>query len=436
MTKRSAVAALAVVLLAAHGAVATAQTAPAKSGRTIAITNARIIPVVGAEIPKGTIVIKDGLIAAIGADAAVPAGAEVVDAAGLRAYPGMIDGYTQLGLVEISGVAATVDSRETGRINPQDRALEAIRYDSMHIPITRSNGITAAIVAPSGGLIAGVSCLLRLDGWTNREMAIEDAAAMQIELPAIRSGRGGFGGGARRGGQPQADGPTLLKELKQLFADAKAYAKRRDTAAKDARLALPEFDETSEALLPLIKGEMPAMISVHSEKDIRAAIQFVKDEGLKAVFYDVEQGFKVADDLAKAGIPVVIGSLYDMPPVWEDGYDALFRNPGLLAKAGVKIAFSSSSSSVAKDLPYHAAKAVAFGLDRAEALRAVTINPAEIFGVADRMGSLAAGKAANIVLADGDILEMRTNIKKVYIEGRDTDLSNRYTELLDKFKKR
>jgi imidazolonepropionase-like amidohydrolase len=436
MTKRSAVAALAVVLLAAHGAVATAQTAPAKSGRIIAITNARIIPVVGAEIPKGTIVIKDGLIAAIGADAAVPAGAEVVDAAGLRAYPGMIDGYTQLGLVEISGVAATVDSRETGRINPQDRALEAIRYDSMHIPITRSNGITAAIVAPSGGLIAGVSCLLRLDGWTNREMAIEDAAAMQIELPAIRSGRGGFGGGARRGGQPQADGPTLLKELKQLFADAKAYAKRRDTAAKDARLALPEFDETSEALLPLIKGEMPAMISVHSEKDIRAAIQFVKDEGLKAVFYDVEQGFKVADDLAKAGIPVVIGSLYDMPPVWEDGYDALFRNPGLLAKAGVKIAFSSSSSSVAKDLPYHAAKAVAFGLDRAEALRAVTINPAEIFGVADRMGSLAAGKAANIVLADGDILEMRTNIKKVYIEGRDTDLSNRYTELLDKFKKR
>jgi imidazolonepropionase-like amidohydrolase len=436
MTKRSAVAALAVVLLAAHGAVATAQTAPAKSGRIIAITNARIIPVVGAEIPKGTIVIKDGLIAAIGADAAVPAGAEVVDAAGLRAYPGMIDGYTQLGLVEISGVAATVDSRETGRINPQDRALEAIRYDSMHIPITRSNGITAAIVAPSGGLIAGVSCLLRLDGWTNREMAIEDTAAMQIELPAIRSGRGGFGGGARRGGQPQADGPTLLKELKQLFADAKAYAKRRDTAAKDARLALPEFDETSEALLPLIKGEMPAMISVHSEKDIRAAIQFVKDEGLKAVFYDVEQGFKVADDLAKAGIPVVIGSLYDMPPVWEDGYDALFRNPGLLAKAGVKIAFSSSSSSVAKDLPYHAAKAAAFGLDRAEALRAVTINPAEIFGVADRMGSLAAGKAANIVLADGDILEMRTNIKKVYIEGRDTDLSNRYTELLDKFKKR
>ena len=180
---------------------------------------------------------------------------------------------------------------------------------------------------------------------------------------------------------------------------------------------------------------MPAMISVHSEKDIRAAIQFVREEGLKAVFYGVEQGFKAADELAKAAIPVVIGSLYDMPPVWEDGYDALFRNPGLMAKAGVKIAFSSSSASVAKDLPYHAAKAAAFGLDKAEALRAVTINPAVILGVDKTMGSLEQGKAANIVLADGDILELRTNIKKVYIDGRETDLSNRYTELLDKFKK-
>ncbi len=177
------------------------------------------------------------------------------------------------------------------------------------------------------------------------------------------------------------------------------------------------------------------MISVHSEKDIRAAIPFVRDEGLKAVFYGVEQGFKAADELAKAAIPVVIGSLYDMPPVWEDGYDALFRNPGLMAKAGVKIAFSSSSASVAKDLPYHAAKAAAFGLDKAEALRAVTINPAVILGVDKTMGSLEQGKAANIVLADGDILELRTNIKKVYIDGRETDLSNRYTELLDKFKK-
>lgn len=405
------------------------------AGKAVAITNVHIVPVVGAEVAKGTIIVRGGVIAEIGAGVAVPPGAEVVDAAGLRAYPGMIDAYSSLGLVEISGVAATVDNRETGRVNPQARAIEAVRYDSMHIPITRSNGITAAVVAPSGGVVAGVSCLLRLDGWTNREMAVKPLAAVHIELPALR-GRGGFGGGGRGAAPVRVDGPGILAELKGLFAAARAYEKRRDAAAKDPRLALPEFDETSEALLPLLKGELPAMISVHGERDIKAAIRFVKDEGLKAVFYGAEQGFKAADELAEAAIPVVLGSMYDLPPVWEDGYDAVFRNPGLLAKAGVTIAFSSSSASAAKDLPYHAAKAAAFGLDRAEALRAVTINPARIFGVDKIMGSLEAGKAANIVLADGDILEMRTNIRRVWIDGRECDLSNRYTELLEKFKKR
>jgi imidazolonepropionase-like amidohydrolase len=430
MTKRALLIALVIVLLAP---LAAPQAETPKTAKTIAITNARIIPVVGAEVPKGTILIRDGLIAAIGADVEVPAGAEVVDAAGLRAYPGMIDGYSSLGLVEISGVAATVDRSETGRINPQARALEAIRYDSMHIPIARSNGITAAVVAPSGGLVSGVSCLLRLDGWTNREMAVKAAAAMHIELPGLRGARGGFGGG-RGAPQIRADGPALLAELRELFKAARAYEKRRDAAAGNRLLALPEYNETYECLLPLLKGEVPAMISVHSERDIRAAIQFIRDEKLKAVFYGVEQGFKAADELGKAAIPVVLGSLYDMPPVWEDGYDALFRNPGLLAKAGVKIAFSSSSASAAKDLPYHAAKAAAFGLDKAEALKAVTINTAEIFGVAGTMGSLEKGKAANIVLADNDILELGTNIRKVFIDGRDIELSSRYTELLDKFR--
>jgi imidazolonepropionase-like amidohydrolase len=178
------------------------------------------------------------------------------------------------------------------------------------------------------------------------------------------------------------------------------------------------------------------MISVHSDRDIKAAIQFVKDENLKAVFFGVEQGWKVADDIKKANIPVIIGSLYDMPPVWDDGYDSLFRNPVILNKAGVKIAFSSMSASIAKDLPYHAAKAAAFGLDKKEALKAVTIYPAEIFGVDKLMGSLEKGKTANVVLSDGDILETKTNIKKVYIDGKECDLSNKYTELLEKFKKR
>jgi imidazolonepropionase-like amidohydrolase len=405
-----------------------------QGAKTTVIRNVKIVPVTSDDIPRGTIVIKDGLIESVGPDAAAPAGAEVIDGAGLIAYPGQIDAYSSLGLVEISGVSATVDNRETGRFNPQVRSLEALRYDSMHIPIARSNGITAALVAPSGGVISGQSCLIRLDGWTNREMAVKHPAALHIELPGIRGGRGGF---QRPGaGQQAVDTPKILEELAGLFKAARLYEKRLAAARADLRLSLPEFDETSTSLLPLLRGEMPAVISVHSDRDIKAVLAFIREQNIKAVLYGAEQGWKVADEIAKAGVPVIIGSLYDLPPVFEDGYDSLFRNPALLAAAGVKIAFSSSSASAAKDLPYHAAKAAAFGLDRKEALRAVTVNAAGIFGVDGLLGSIEKGKAADIVLADDDILEFRTNIKHVFIKGKKVDLSSRYTELLEKFEKR
>jgi imidazolonepropionase-like amidohydrolase len=430
MTERRCI--LFLILILAAGFIS-AQT---KTAKITAIRGAKIIPVVGEDLEGGTILIRDGKIEAIGKDIAIPAGADIVEAKGWRAYPGMIDGYSFLGLQEITGVNETVDNRETGRMNPQVRAIEALRYDSMHIPIARSNGITAALVAPAGGVVAGQSVLIKLDGWTNREMVVKNPAAMQIEFPGIRGGRGGGGGGFGQRGAAAVDTGRLIAELKDLFSKARFYEKRKNYAAKTLALALPEFDETSEFLLPVVKGQMPVMISVHTERDIRAAIQFVREENLKAIFFGAEQGWKVADDLKKAEIPVIVGSLYDMPPVWDDGYDQLFLNPVVMNKAGVKIAFASVSATVAKDLPYHAAKAAAFGLDKKEALKAVTIYPAEIFGVDKLMGSLEKGKTANIVLSDGDLLETRTNIQKVFIDGKECDLSNRYTELLEKFKKR
>jgi len=427
---------LALLPLFALLAPASGRTLPA-AGKVVAILNVRIVPVAGDDIASGTILIRNGRIEALGAGVDVPAGAEIVEAKGLTAYPGMIDGYSFLGLQEITGVNETVDNRETGRINPQVWAIEALRYDSMHIPISRSNGITAAIVAPTGGVVSGRSVLIKLDGWTNREMVVKNPAALQIELPAIRGARGGGGGlGQRGGGAGVQDTGRILAELKDLFAAARAYEKRRNFARKSPAVAPPGFDETSESLLPVIKGEVAVMIAVHADRDIQAAIKFVKEESLRAVFYGAEQGWKVAADLKASGIPVVISSLYAMPPVWDDGYDQLFMNPVRLAQAGVKIAFASGSAAEAKDLPYHAAKAAAFGLDRKTALRAVTLSPAEIFGVDKEMGSLEKGKAANIVLADGDILEQRTTVKAVYIDGKPCDMSSRYTELLDKFKKK
>ncbi|MCX8159745.1 MAG: amidohydrolase family protein [Candidatus Saccharicenans sp.] len=400
----------------------------------LAIVNVRIVPVVGQEIPSGTILVERGKIKALGSHLEIPTGARIIEARGLTAYPGMIDGYSSLGLVEISGEPATVDNRETGRINPQVKAIEALKYDSMHIPIARSNGIVAAVVSPTGGLISGQSTLIKLDGWTNREMVIKESLALVVELPGLRGGRRGFMGM----GPSQAAVSTerALSELKELFQKARMYEIRREQAEKNMLWPRPDFDEVSHCLLPVVKGELPVIFSVQGDRDILQTIRFVQEQKIKAIFYGVHQGFKVAEEIKKAGIPCIIGSLYDQPPVWEDGYDSLFLNPVLLNKAGVKIAFSSSSSSAAKDLPYHAAKAAAFGLDRLEALKAVTIYPAEIFGVDKIMGSLEAGKLANIVLADGDLLELGTRIEKVFIEGREVDLSNRYTELLEKFRKR
>ncbi len=400
----------------------------------LAIVNARIIPVVGQEIPSGAILVENGKIKALGSNLEIPAGARIIEARGLTAYPGMIDGYSSLGLVEISGVSATVDNRETGRINPQVKAIEALKYDSMHIPIARSNGIVAAVVSPSGGLIAGQSALVKLDGWTNREMVIKESLALVVELPGLRGGRRGFMG---MGGQQAAvSTDRALAELKELFKRARMYQIRREQAAKNLLLPRPDFDETSHCLLPVVRGELPVIFAVHADRDILQTIKFIEEEKIRAIFYQVEQGYKVAAEIKKAGLPCIIGSLYDQPPVWEDGYDSLFLNPVLLNKAGVKIAFSSSSSSAAKDLPYHAARAAAFGLDRLEALKAVTIYPAEIFGVDKLMGSLEPGKLANIVLADGDLLELGTRIERVFIEGREVDLNNRYLELLEKFRKR
>lgn len=395
----------------------------------IAIKGAKIISIVGEDIEEGTILIKDGKIEDVGENVAVPPGAKTIDAKGLNAYPGMIDSFSYLGLQEIGSVRATVDYRETGRFNPQVKAVEALWPDSMHIPIARSNGITAAVVVSTGGIISGQSGMIRLAGWTPEEMVIKSSVAMHIQFPTIPRFR-------RAESQTREQTSSQVEELKQLLNEARYYQKRKAAAQKNTRLPLPEFDEKLEFLLPVVNGQLPVMISVYAENDIKAAIEFVQDEKLKAIFFGVTEGWKVVDDLKKSGIPVVFGSLNVLPSNWEDGYDAIYRNPGVLAKAGVKFAFSSQSATLAKDLPYHAAKAAAFGLDRREALKGVTLYPAQIWGVDDMLGSLEKGKVANIVLADGDMLELSTRIKYVFIDGKQTDLSNIYTELLERYKKR
>ncbi|MBC7364846.1 MAG: hypothetical protein H5U07_09985, partial [Candidatus Aminicenantes bacterium] len=251
--------------LASLASTALAISETSSPDRLLAITGVHIVPVTSDEIKSGTILIKGNRIEAVGENISLPEGTTIINGQGLTAYPGLIDSYSSLGLVEISGVAATVDNRETGRINPQVKAIEALRYDSMHIPIARTNGIVAAVVAPTGGLISGQATLIKLHGWTNREMAIKDSLALIVELPGIRGNRRSF---TRTTGQQPVSTDKALAELKELFHRARMYEKRKDYARKNMLISPPDLDETSLFLLPVIKGELPVIFSVHADKDI------------------------------------------------------------------------------------------------------------------------------------------------------------------------
>jgi imidazolonepropionase-like amidohydrolase len=229
----------------------------------------------------------------------------------------------------------------------------------------------------------------------------------------------------------------LVEKIRDYLKEARRYLELKKLVAENPGLKAPEYNAKFEALGPVLDGRLPVIVSVEKAKDIELAIQFIQEEKLKAIFRGCAQGFKVAAKIREAGIPVIIDSLYAGPSEPEDGYDAPYRNVVELAKAGVPIAFSSGDSPAqGKDLPYHAAKAVAFGLPHEEAIKALTINPARIFGVADRLGSIEAGKDADLLIATGDPLDMKTEVKQLVISGRAIDMSNWWETLYEKFKGR
>jgi imidazolonepropionase-like amidohydrolase len=413
--------------------------ASAQTGSTTyAIRNARIVTVTGPVIERGTVVIANGKIAAVGANVQAPAGAKVIDGTNLSVYPGMIDAGSQIGLMEIGSVAGSIDVAEIGDNNANIHVDVAIHPDSSHIAVTRVNGITSALTAPSGGLIAGQSALLNLDGWVPRDMILKSPVAMHINWP------GGFGLGSEfafqgtRGATTEArrEQDKTVENLKKILRDARAYADAKDARAKDASLPKQDVDLKMEALIPVVRAEMPVVINANTEHDIKNAIAFADEMKLKMILAGGIEAYRVADQLKAKNIPVIVGPVLRMPNREDDAYDAAFANAGLLAKAGVKIAFQTTDSATARDLPYHAGMAAAFGLPKEEALKAVTIYPAEIFGVADRIGSIEQGKVANVIVTDGDPLEIRTQIKHLFINGREISLTSRHTELYEKYKAR
>lgn len=407
---------------------------------TFAIKNARIVTVSGQTIENGTIVIRDGKIAAVGAagaDVSIPSGAEVIDGKGLSVFPGMIDAGTAMGLNEIPlGAPGTADTTEVGDFNPNAKAIIAVNPYSAHINVTRINGITTVLSMPRNTLIAGQAAVLNLVGSTPYEMAVVPQFGLVVSFPRIAQ-FGGFGGPPVDFNEAVKTRDRRLDELKKYFRDAMDYGKAQDAYAKDATLPRPPANTKMADMVPYVRGEKPIIFTAERERDIRAVVKFADEMKVKAIIYGGADAAKAAPLLKEKDIPVIFTNIYSLPVLDDSNYDSLFEVPGLLQKAGVRFCVSTGEDGPeVRDLPYHAGLSSAFGLPPAEALKAVTLYPAQILGVADKMGSIDVGKLANLVVTDGDILEPRTNIKYLFINGRNIPLTSRHTELYEQFKDR
>ena len=406
-----------------------------------AIRNARIVTVSGADIENGTVVIRDGKIEAVGAGVNVPAGAQSIDGRGLSVYPGMIDAGTNMGLVEVpQGANGTVDTSEVGELNPNAKAIIAVNPHSAHIAVTRVEGITNTLTAPTGGLISGQAALINLLGTAPKEMAVVPQFALVINYPRIGGGGGGGFGGFQAPTnltETLASNERQLEQIRKMLRDAEAYGRAQDAYAKDKTLPRPDHNVVLEPLVPYVRGEQPVIFRADREAEIRGALKFAEEMKLKAIILGGNDAGKVASLLKEKNVPVILTGVFSLPTREDDAYDTLYETPAKLQQAGVRFCISTGDAGPeVRNLAQYAGMAAAFGLSKADALKAVTLYPAQILNVADRLGAIEAGKMANLVVTDGDLLEIRTHIRYLFIDGRPVVLSSRHTELNDAFKNR
>ncbi|HEY1502159.1 MAG TPA: amidohydrolase family protein [Acidobacteriaceae bacterium] len=426
------------VTLCAAPVLARAADTPPLS-KVIAITGGKLLTVSHGTIENGVLILADGKIAAVGtaAEVRIPKGAEVVDAKGMTVYPGLIDPESNFGLTEISADSMTNDLEErSDEIMPHMHVADAFHSETDLIPVARLNGITNAVVAPaSSDSIAGQDIFIQLYG-SRAQMMLGNDVALAMNYGAEQRRRGGREGG--RAAYPSTR-MGLITELRQTFLDTEDYMAKRDAAAKKDDKAFKR-DLKFEALIPYLKGERPVVIGVYESYDVETIMSLAKEFHLRVILNHVTQSQEILDEIAAYKIPVIIGSIYDAPRA-DERYDAVYTLPAELAKRGVKIAISSAdgggpvSSHSARNLPYAAGFAVAYGLPYDEALKAITLNVADMFGFGDKLGSLDVGKMANVVLANGDPLDVRSDVKQVYIQGVAVPMVSRQTRLRDEYSK-
>jgi imidazolonepropionase-like amidohydrolase len=432
--------ALALVLAASLAIPARTQTAATTS---YAIKGGKVFTLAGPAIENGTVLIRDGKIAAAGAGIAIPADAQVIDATDLEVYPGMFDPVTQIGLNEVSAVSATLDVSELGDYNPELVAATAVNPASAHIPITRANGITEVIAAPgtsgfdlqSGGLIEGQASAFNLAGWTMDEMQINRSVAMVINWPSIQTRTFDFATFSIKE-KPYADVKKEYDKSVNTLGDWMDRARHYAQAQEKGSPALFERDLKLEALVPVVQGKLPVLVIADEARDIRAAVDFCTKQNLRMILGSGAEAWKVKELLKEKKIPVVLAPTNRLPEQVDTPYDKPYTEPSELFAAGIPIAFSSFGTAFSRRLPQYAGTAVAYGLPHDEALKAVMLNAAQIFGLADQLGTLEPGKIANIIVTSGDPLELQTQVRYLFIKGQLTSTDNKHRELYEQYRKR
>ena len=392
----------------------------------------------GQVIQGGNVVLRDGRIVDVGTEVAIPADAERIDVSGLHVYPGLFDAFSQLGLQEINSVAETNDLLELGEFNPHLAAATAVHPASERIPVTRAAGITHVIATPSsrGGGIGGSASAVHLDGWTIEEMLIRETVGLVLSWPASA------GGGGRRGGFGPARPYTQAKEaydnqvdqIRGWLEDARRYRNAEEAGEirrRDLRL---------EAMVPVVESELPLLVIVDRARDIRDAVAFAEEEGVEIVIVSGRDAPLEAELLAEKDVPVLLRATQNMPTYEDDAYHQTFSGPAILAQAGVRFAITGWASAgpnpPSRTIGQEAANAVKFGLSPEDALKAITRAPAQILGLGDELGSIEPGLRGNLIVTDGDPLQIRTQVLHVFVAGQPASLDNKHRLLYQRYRVR
>ncbi len=405
----------------------------------IALKGGKLLTITHGTIENGVLVMHNGKIVAVGpASTAIPKDAQVIDCAGMTIYPGLIDSETALGLTEVSMDQSTNDMVEpSDEIMPHMHVYDAFHAESELIPVTRLNGITNAIVAPAGSdTLPGQDAFIQLDGRSATEMLLVRDVAMPLNFTGMQRRMGGMMG---EGSRFPSTRMGVIAQLRQTFLDAQdyqqrwaEYEKKSAEAKDDKKPSSPKRDLKLEALLPYLQGKKTVVLAADEARDLEVAVALAQEFHLKFVLNHLTHSQRVLDYVASLHVPVIVGPIYEEPREYER-YDTVYKLPAELHKRGVKLAFASFDAHNVRNLPYAAGYAVAWGLPYEEALKALTINPAEIWGVADRLGSLDTGKTANVVVANGDPLDVSTDVKRVFIGGKEIPMTNRQIRLRDQY---